>query len=635
MVSHMMVTASKASHSPCLKATGSTTRDQINPNRVPQRVEGAARERIYDHAALKPIKSKTAKIVLSLEQRALGAILKKDSLAAVDALIEEISWNELVSASKKKHPGFSSLRSMAAALAETASSIPDPAFENTPLSTLLSLCKCAIRKILHLLDTILSSLGMEDLFSHADNEFQASHKLQKIILLISILTSLLTLFAVSSITLETALIISGSILVAASLSAFYIRYLKPAPSNLPCARNLTEEATRGNAKPIRRRPFLDLLAAHLEQEGELKRHLLLIGPRDVGKTKLIEDLSKAICHGVYPKLKGKQIFYFNTADLIATSYSGGIWGDGDRILQKIVDAIGRHREDIIIVFDDIHTACKQGENYYFADRLKAYLDSREKGFIHFIAIASTEDYNQLIFPNDPGFEVRFHKMRLESAGGEETVACLRDKMASLPNIPLMEEGALEFLFEKVRESSLLSKRPEPLSSLLILDNCLKVLDQSWQPSKQDVKLRLQEEKRNLVKAHSLNNGRELLLAAALKKWETIETALQEIESIVEKERSGLNKLRQLKNKHEEASKNLFDLASRVSVIDKGPLSKEELADSKKFLFLIGFYLPMLEKKLEKTALSVDAKIKLTKDLILREINKEEEAIRDCPQTEIV
>ncbi|CRX38893.1 AAA family ATPase [Estrella lausannensis] len=623
----MMLTVREPLRCLHLRASGYRPPDMKLQNEVRHRVDAAAQERICEQAAPKRIKPKASKIVLSLEQRALKAVQSKDSLRAIDALLHEISWDELLLAARKKHGELPSLRSLAVLLADSVYSLPEPPAQSSILGTLISLCKSAIRKILHLLDAILSSLGIEDLFSHADNEFQASHKLQKIILLISILTGLLTLFAVSSINLETAFIIAGSILAAAALSALYIRYLKPAPTSLPCARNLSEEALSTTPKPLRRRGSLDLLATHLEREGELKRPVLITGPQGVGKTKLIEDLAKAICLGMYPKLKGKQLFYFNTADLIATSYSGGIWGDGDRVLQKILEAIGKHGEDTILVFDDIHTACKPGENYYFADRLKAYLDGKERGFSHFIAISSTEDYNRIVFPNAPWFEGKFHKMVLESADRQETIACLMEKVAEEPLSPLMEEGALQFLYEKVRESPLLSGRPEPFSSLIILERCLTAVEHSFKPLKQQAKLRLQQEMRDLVKAHSLSRGNELMRGGALKPWETTQSELQGIEALIEREQAQLNKLSSLKGKHEEATKDLLELAGRVSAIDENHLSGKQQTDSKKFLFLIGFYLPLLEKKLDKTAQSIDAEIKLTRDLILREIGKEEAAMQ--------
>lgn len=571
----------------------------------------------------------------SIERRSVKAIKRQDPLAALDALLEEFSLEEILKAVKKKHPEFTSIREAASIISQASSCIGPEVPQETVLQAIARLSKALLRKLLHMLDSLLSALGIDDLFAPSENEFQAAHKLQKIILLISILSGLLTLFSLSSIGIETALIIGGAVLSAAALSAIYIRFLRPFPENLPYARNLTEEALQKKETRYLRREALDRLASFIADGSEVKRPVLLVGPSRAGKTKLVEDLSLAIRSGIYPKLKDMQVFYFSTADLIASSYSGGIWGDSDRVLQKIADAMGRHKKETILVFDDIHAACRKGDNYYFSDRLKAFLDRKENGFFHFIGVTDDEEYSETILPNDPGFDSRFRKMHLKSATKEETLAVLREAWHKQKDAPLMEEGALEHLYDSVRGSNLLSKMPEPYSSLLVLNGCLEKIEAGWTSKSSREKSRLMDERRACLEKAALSGTGAIKRINEHKfSMEGLEASLLELENVIAKELKQLDAIKRKRDDLSEKRSALFQAASKVAGFKEVPTSQEDVLTSKRFIFLLGIYIPLLESLIATEASNAELEVVLSKKLIENTVREAEEDIQKRESAEL-
>ena len=162
----------------------------------------------------------------------------------------------------------------------------------------------------------------------------------------------------------------------------------------------------GNFLAQGRKESLDEMANIIK----MNRHPILIGSSYVGKTLTAKAFALAIERGDYPELKGKIVFRINTADLISQKAE-------INILNKISEMMGRHRQDIILVLDDIHLAYKNNEK--IAEQLKLFLD--ENGaFPHVIGITTNKEYDNYIKDNNH-FSLRFDRVNIENTSQNETL----------------------------------------------------------------------------------------------------------------------------------------------------------------------------------------------------------------------
>src|SRR5205085_1295374 len=143
--------------------------------------------------------------------------------------------------------------------------------------------------------------------------------------------------------------------------------IKPKTTHLPAnAENWTKQVQNGGFVAQGRKESLDEIANIIK----MNRHAILVGPSRVGKSLTAKAFAQAVERGDYPELKGKVVFRINTTDIVGQKAS--FLGGGNNILNKISAAMGRHRDDIILVLDEIHMACKNNEK--IADQLKTFLD---------------------------------------------------------------------------------------------------------------------------------------------------------------------------------------------------------------------------------------------------------------------
>ena len=151
-----------------------------------------------------------------------------------------------------------------------------------------------------------------------------------------------------------------------------------------------------------------------------KNNPLLIGDAGVGKTAIIEELSRRIVTGDVPtQLMNKRILGISTASLVAgTKYRG----EFEERINQIITELENH-DDIILFIDEIHTLVGAGGAEGAIDAsniLKPYL---ARGKLKIIGATTKSEYSKF-FEQDKALDRRFQKIYVEEPNVDDTLNIL-------------------------------------------------------------------------------------------------------------------------------------------------------------------------------------------------------------------
>ena len=142
-----------------------------------------------------------------------------------------------------------------------------------------------------------------------------------------------------------------------------------------------------------------------------KNNPLLIGEAGVGKTAIVEELSRRIVNGLVPyKLKNMTIYSVSMSILVAgTKYRGEFEDRINKLLKEVVD-----NPNIILFIDEVHTLMGAGGAEGAIDASNIVKPFLARGDIKVIGATTIEEYNKFI-SNDKALDRRFQKVYVEEA----------------------------------------------------------------------------------------------------------------------------------------------------------------------------------------------------------------------------
>jgi len=202
-----------------------------------------------------------------------------------------------------------------------------------------------------------------------------------------------------------------------------------------------------------------------------KNNPILIGDAGVGKTAIVEELSRKIASGDVPiNLKNKRIISLDMATTVAgTKYRGEFEERVRKILKEIEE-----NDDIILFIDEIHTLVGAGGAEGAIDASNIFKPALARGKLRCIGATTTDEYKKFI-EQDGALERRFQKVYVETPN-KETVKDILMKLK-----PIYEEYHLVKIEENIIDLiiSLSEKyiydRNQPDKSIDIMDEvCSKV-----------------------------------------------------------------------------------------------------------------------------------------------------------------
>jgi len=224
-----------------------------------------------------------------------------------------------------------------------------------------------------------------------------------------------------------------------------------------------------------------------------KNNPLLVGKAGVGKTAIVEELTRKIKFEEVPdELINKKIISIEMGSLVAgTKYRG----EFEEKLTKIIKEVIREK-DIILFIDEIHTMVNAGgaEGAINAsDILKPYL---ARGDIKCIGATTSEEYNKYI-AKDKALERRFEYIHIDEPDVEETKNILmniKEEYEIHHNIKISEENVKDIVN---LSNKYIHNKNNPDKAIDLLDTvCAKVKNQT-----KDMTLvnKLKEKLENIIK----------------------------------------------------------------------------------------------------------------------------------------
>ncbi len=225
-----------------------------------------------------------------------------------------------------------------------------------------------------------------------------------------------------------------------------------------------------------------------------KNNPLLIGEAGVGKTAIVEELSKMIANGDVPNnLKTKRIISLDMATLVAgTKYRGEFEERVRKILKEVEED-----DDIILFIDEIHTLVGAGGAEGAIDASNIFKPALARNKLRCIGATTTLEYKKFI-ESDKALERRFQKVNVEIPSKE----VVRDILLKLKPIYEKYHHVIinDSIIDKIIELSdkYVFDRNQPDKSIDILDEvCAK---SSLKESKELVEYnKLNKQLQNLIK----------------------------------------------------------------------------------------------------------------------------------------
>ncbi len=254
---------------------------------------------------------------------------------------------------------------------------------SVPIKTRLTI---SLNKLSTILENILEVLGIADCFKSAEGALHTDYKAQKLMLLVSLFILLSgTLLPLLGVTKGGAIV--GGLFLGIILLSLIYPYIKPAPSELPQAENLTYKFLLGTLPIWIKGGILEKRVHEIGSilaRGDYKFPLLKGSP--LLTTQLVYKFVEAVAQGALPALKGCNVFHIHVADLTHTS---DISGGANTVLERIKRKMGGHADKCILILDGMEAVCQGGN---LADLITANLHGN---FPYVIGMTTEEGHTKL------------------------------------------------------------------------------------------------------------------------------------------------------------------------------------------------------------------------------------------------
>lgn len=575
-----------------------------------------SRELAQDFAAISP---NELQMVLD---KLVQELLTIDPIKDIAQLAEVIPMDILQSAVKTQYPEHIDALTTAKEMFKQASYFLNKT-ENTLSASLQNTLSTICDTLTSILESILSAFGIADFFKPSESDVNADFKGQKIMMLVSFFSLLSSALLPLIGEALGGIIIGGTLLCIAALSIVY-PYFRPAPVNLPHAENWTKQFQQGKLFVSGgRKKSLDELAETLIANKSVKTHPMLIGKTGIGKTEMIKAFVQAIERGDYPELKGMQVFYINTANLVNNSDP---YGGGNKVLSGLSEAMGRHRDKIILVLDELHLACQKRDSSVLSEQLKTRLDTGNGNFPHVIGITTAEEFYRDIHLNNAAFARRFKRINIDNTEDAETLEILNNTVLQQAPKVILENGALHALLQKTKET-FSEDAAQPATSLKILAKCIQKTTESQKSQLEEKIEKVRKQVVSLYSEGAVGQGKSLLpykAKARKKQLQSLEKRLEKLSCELQHEKDELTHFFKNRDQLAAAKMATFQIASRVSNLQKNALSTKDKKELNAFLLLSHFFAPQMEASVRAQAAKLGVKTVIDPSLIDDVIQEEQE-----------
>ena len=196
-----------------------------------------------------------------------------------------------------------------------------------------------------------------------------------------------------------------------------------------------------------------------------KNNPILIGEAGVGKTAIVEELSRMISNNEVPNsLKNKRIISLDMATTVAgTKYRGEFEERVNKILKELEE-----NDDIILFIDEIHTLVGAGGAEGAIDASNIFKPALARNKMRCIGATTTNEYKKFI-SNDKALDRRFQKVEVcvpNKKTVREILLRLRDTYSNFHKT-LISDEIIDYIIEL--SDKYIKNRYQPDKSIDILD----------------------------------------------------------------------------------------------------------------------------------------------------------------------
>ena len=325
------------------------------------------------------------------------------------------------------------------------------------------------------------------------------------------------------------------------------------------------------------------------------KHPLLIGPSRVGKSLTAYAFAQAVKRGEHRGFKGMRVFHYSAADLAKRKPS--FLGGNNDILDQISNAMGRHRNNTILVFDEIHAACQTDSN--LAEQFKQFLE-RGGRFPHVIGITTEEEYERYVKPNR-ALTLRFEKIIIENSNEDETFEVMLKTLFQDPSQHVTDDSVLKYIFQK---ASAEDSAPQPQTSTDILQKCMDHISQS--------QISESPQKRTMSVIGEKIRGLGLQTDAG-DQISRLKEELSRLETEIMRSEQSRTRLFQLKATFDQTVENMYRMIWKVATL--APTTRKVQRNQKLLLLLRRHLIPMMQAVLTEKSRELGIQMFIDKSVV--------------------
>lgn len=478
--------------------------------------------------------------------------------------------------------------------------------------------QCVVfRFISNLIRTLAAALNLLNLGKEPNTYFETKYLLDIYWMLIDIPLKIMKFIfsAIVNPLISLATIIVGSLVSAVTLHLFK-KFFDKCPQDLSSfCKNLTAEIKNGNLKPSfgREETIREILEALAANNETGRKHPLLIGNSGIGKTELMKEIAWKLVNDDVPQvLKGKTLFYLNSSELIKKANVFDLKDPLEQIMQKI----GKHRKDLIIVFDEADELVDT-----LGTRFNSILDTSPDSLFYAIGITTPERYKEKI--ETTNLNRRFKEIRMNETTKKQTKIILRHmKQQQNPEIKVSKK-VLNTVYEKTKA---ITHRNQPDKAVFVLSHALEKITHLQNGGGFDVDMQkhMTEREKLLSKLRNKKLHGVSLKSEKIQKitgnLKNLEIVIEDVKNKIEHKKINSERYKKLQKQYDWHQK-WFETTNQNIMHDMMKGKKTTAFLEKLYLFNSFFLLPELEQYLNDFVKEKQIDVEVTEKMIEEIVNR--------------